>query len=115
MRLQTVRLPSLKYLRSRMQRLLRLRGLLAMCAMAFLPLMLAGCSASADKEALVRDLPFGPAAIATPVQVAPPRVGEICVSYAARERAGRIANAHRLTAYDRWYADLRTTYLVKPE
>lgn len=115
MRWRSKRLPSLIQFRSRMQRLLRLRDLLAMSVMVFLPLMLAGCSASSDKDALTRDLPFGPKGISTPVRVAPPKVGEYCVVYAARERAGRIANARRLNAFDKWYADLRTTYLVKPE
>lgn len=95
-------------------RLLHQRYLM-MFALLCLPLMLGGCFGSADTSVLTRDLPFGPVGISTPVRVEPPRVGEVCVVYAARERAGRIANAARLNAYEKWYSDVRTSYAVKPE
>lgn len=86
-----------------------LRVLFVMSVLGLLAMMLAGCSASGDKSVLARDLPINPAAF-TPLSVAPPRVGEYCVAYAARERAGRIANGKRLTAYDDWYTDVRKDY-----
>lgn len=69
---------------------------------------LVGCAQSIKPE-VERELPPFPE-FARPVKVAEPKSGEALLSIAARERAGRIANAKRINAVGVWYECLRLVY-----
>lgn len=58
----------------------------------------------------MRDLPPTPGSLAQIVNVAPPQAGEVCVSYAARERAGRMSANGRIARFRDWYGSVQHDY-----
>jgi hypothetical protein len=72
-------------------------------------MIVAGCSTSAERQPLARQLP-PPPAFAEPVVVADPRTGESAVAVAARERAGRVAANSRLRAFVVWYEGVKKDF-----
>jgi hypothetical protein len=70
--------------------------------------VLAGCAPTAPAPT-ARTLPPAPEFMAE-APVREPRLGERREVVAARERAGRLANASRLTQSRDWYEGVRKTY-----